>query len=305
MAKSDSFFGLRRGSTKTLTFSVLKGKQITKDRVEGGRNPRTPEQMVQRMCMATASAAYAQMKQIVDHSFEGITYGQTTMSEFIRVNADALRKFYYEGDPSEIQTDFSFNPYRDRNCYMGAYIMSRGTASPVRNDTGWAQIDQADRVEVIFLIPAVSGQDVTANKLLAYHGLSVGDLVTLCFLWEDDTDASAKFGFLRFTCIAGGDVKLTDANVSQYFKVESNLPINVTIIAETGIEVFVTTQNAVVGGALRTCVIHSVKSNGKWLRSNATMVNDGRIAARPDAVDAFETYPVGPSYVLNGGAIEE
>ena len=100
MAKSDSFFGLRRGSTKTLTFSVLKGKQITKDRVEGGRNPRTPEQMVQRMCMATASAAYAQMKQIVDHSFEGITYGQTTMSEFIRVNADALRKNFYESDAS-------------------------------------------------------------------------------------------------------------------------------------------------------------------------------------------------------------
>ena len=34
---------------------------------------------VQRMVMATASAAYAVMKQIVDHSFQGITYGQMNM----------------------------------------------------------------------------------------------------------------------------------------------------------------------------------------------------------------------------------
>lgn len=33
MAQSKGFFGLRKGSTKSLTFSVLDGKQITKDRV--------------------------------------------------------------------------------------------------------------------------------------------------------------------------------------------------------------------------------------------------------------------------------
>ena len=38
MAKSSGYFGLRRGSTKSHTFSVLNGKQITKDRVEGGNN---------------------------------------------------------------------------------------------------------------------------------------------------------------------------------------------------------------------------------------------------------------------------
>lgn len=38
MAKSSTYFGLRRGSTKSLTFSVADGKQITKDRVEGGKD---------------------------------------------------------------------------------------------------------------------------------------------------------------------------------------------------------------------------------------------------------------------------
>ena len=36
MAKSPNFFGLRRGSTKSQTFSVVDGNQITKDRnIEG------------------------------------------------------------------------------------------------------------------------------------------------------------------------------------------------------------------------------------------------------------------------------
>lgn len=38
MAKSANYFGLRKGSTKSHTFSVVDGKQITKDRVEGCKN---------------------------------------------------------------------------------------------------------------------------------------------------------------------------------------------------------------------------------------------------------------------------
>ena len=74
MAKSSTYFGLRRGSTKSLTFSVADGKQITKDRVEGGKDPRTLAQMTQRCMVATVGAAYSAMKSICDHSFEGVTW---------------------------------------------------------------------------------------------------------------------------------------------------------------------------------------------------------------------------------------
>lgn len=49
MATSKSFFGQRRGSTKTHTFATLRGEQITKDRQEAPRDPRTTAQMRQRM----------------------------------------------------------------------------------------------------------------------------------------------------------------------------------------------------------------------------------------------------------------
>lgn len=301
MAKSDSFFGLRRGSTKTLTFSVLKGKQITKDRVEGGRNPRTPEQMVQRMCMATASAAYAQMKQIVDHSFEGITYGQTTMSEFIRVNTDALRQNYFDGTADK----FSYNPYRDRLMYAGAYTMSRGTAKPI-NPAGMTY--EGDSGNDHFLLTLVDdGSTVhSADALLKGLGIEVGDMATGCFLYEDDTDASAKFVFVRVTALKGGTTALTTANLAEYFKIESNVGFTVDAVA-AGQVILIITADGLIGGAnanIAGCAIHSVKSNGKWLRSNASM-DVTHYQVRPDAADALTTYPVGPSYVLNGGAIEE
>ena len=75
MAKSSSFFGLRKGSTKSLTFQVLRGQQITKDRVTQVSNPRSEAQMTQRALIPIVAAARAQLKGLVDHSFEGVAYG--------------------------------------------------------------------------------------------------------------------------------------------------------------------------------------------------------------------------------------
>jgi len=91
MAKSANYFGLRTGSTKSHTFSVVDGKQITKDRVEGGKNPRSFAQMTQRCLVATNASAYSAMKSICDHSFEGVTAGMQCMREFMSVNMKQLQ----------------------------------------------------------------------------------------------------------------------------------------------------------------------------------------------------------------------
>ena len=49
MATSKSFFGKRRGSTKNFTFAVFNGKQVTKEKAEQVKNPRTLAQMRNRM----------------------------------------------------------------------------------------------------------------------------------------------------------------------------------------------------------------------------------------------------------------
>ena len=86
MAKSKSFFGLRTGSTKSLTFQVYRGQQITKDRVTRISNPRTESQMAQRALVPVVAASRAALKGLVDHSFEGVAYGDQSLKMFSSLN---------------------------------------------------------------------------------------------------------------------------------------------------------------------------------------------------------------------------
>ena len=299
MAKSKSFFGLRRGSTKTLTFSVFNGKQVTKDRVESVKNPRSLAQMQQRMVMATASAAYAAMKEIVDHSFEGVTYGLNNMSEFIRQNANAIKAASLNPATSQ----FAFNPYKDRSLYGGAYIMSAGSASPIPTVMARAFAQQEDHTAVSFGSASAPAGDLTADALYGYLGISVGEMCTICLIAKNDTDATGIFAFVRLKAKASGAVALTTANYSTYFDVESNRPLTVTSIGDGTVDVNLDTPGTIDGGDIEYCAIHSVKSNNGWLRSSATMNVNGYTLA-PEFADAIASYPVGESYVLNGGEIE-
>lgn len=89
MAKSKSFFGLRTGSTKSLTFQTYRGQQITKDRVYRVSNPRTEAQMTQRALIPIVAAARSALKGLVDHSFEGVPYGEASLKEFSKQNLRA------------------------------------------------------------------------------------------------------------------------------------------------------------------------------------------------------------------------
>ena len=97
MAKSKSFFGLRTGSTKSLTFQVYRGQQITKDRVTRISNPRSDAQMRQRAIIPIVAASRAALKGLVDHSFEGVAYGDASLKKFSELNlrAGALEVLSY------------------------------------------------------------------------------------------------------------------------------------------------------------------------------------------------------------------
>lgn len=88
MAKSKSFFGLRRGSTKSHTYQVNNGQQITKDRVQSVRNPRTTAQTIQRMKINNARLFYnalnsAEARGVINHSFQGVAYNDPTRRAFM------------------------------------------------------------------------------------------------------------------------------------------------------------------------------------------------------------------------------
>lgn len=298
MAQSKSFFGLRKGSTKSLTFSVLNGKQVTKDRVVGGKNPRSQAQMIQRMCMATASAGYAAMKQIVDHSFEGYAYGADNMSRFISLNTKAI-KADYNGD----QDAFGYNPYGDRQLRQGAYIVSQGSASPVSNDNFQIHMS-ADDNSVSFILPEVGdGGVMSANAIMEKFGVNVGDMATFVMIAAKYASPENVFIFVRYKFLKAGTVAVTANNLQEYIKIESNWALGDITIDNARLKVpfedirFENTIQPNFG------CIHSVKSTNGWLRSNVTLSYTNAEEYPVTAAEALATYPVGETYILNGGAI--
>lgn len=118
MAISKSFFGLRTGSTKSLTFQVYRGMQITKDRVYRVSNPRTDAQMTQRALIPIVAAARSALKGLVDHSFEGIAYGEQSLKMFSSLNLKAKALFVK-----------SYSPNGYSNPGFANLIVSRGSIS--------------------------------------------------------------------------------------------------------------------------------------------------------------------------------
>ena len=149
MAKSKSFFGLRTGSTKSLTFQVYRGQQITKDRVYRVSNPRTDAQMTQRALIPIVAAARSALKGLVDHSFEGVAYGEASLKEFSKQNlrAGALHVTSYSpngvsnpGFADLIVSNGSINvPYTVQSSAENNYVLAGGPNTPL------FQFPQADK----------------------------------------------------------------------------------------------------------------------------------------------------------------
>lgn len=123
MATSSSFFTLRRGSTKSLTFQVYGGKQVTKDRVGKPANPQTALQMEQRIKLAPVAQTRSLLKPIINHSFEGVNYGMESVRYFSKINLDANN------------SGVSFYGYTLpgwSNIGIASYQISKGSLLPLR-----------------------------------------------------------------------------------------------------------------------------------------------------------------------------
>lgn len=83
--------GTQRGRLGQSVLARRNGEQIQRAYVAKIANPRTTGQNYQRMVFATASAAASALSGIIDHSFEGIKYGQDSRSFFMKEATKALR----------------------------------------------------------------------------------------------------------------------------------------------------------------------------------------------------------------------
>ena len=292
MATSANYYGLRRGSTKSHTYSVQDGKQITKDRVEGGKNPRTLAQMSQRCMLSTCGAAYSAMKSICDHSFEEKSAGKQCMREFMSINLRQIQlsKEYDNGF-------FGFNKYKEPGLHAGSYVISKGSLPDALVDAEIDSVNVADKKVTLTLVPTMDG---TIAEVAEAMGCKLfGDICTVAEMYPK-ADGSYGFGAVRFTYKSGATV-LDSFSVAVIGDIASATP---SFTSDTlKVEVRMSTELATGATAENTymAAITSRKVNGNWLRSNAQFdVTD----AVPTFAQAISTYPVGQERFLNGSDVD-
>lgn len=289
MAKSKSFFGLRKGSTKSHTYSVLDGQQVTKDRVYDVKNPRTEGQMKQRMLMTTVGAAYKFMKSIADHSFEGKASGMACMREFNSRNLNRFKK------AAGANGAVAFNEYKDGDINPLPFILSAGSLAGFD-----FKLNDNSQLEISFA-PA-DADFSTAEGIYAAMGIKKNDLVTFCSVIGEGgvinnvfEYAAERFDVVRLVADKSGAV----ANPIEAFTVSTN-NMDATV-------------NAVVSGSALTitsgecdfgAVIQSRKADTNWLRSSSVMVVSADLIDGVKTANQLATYPVGTELILNNGPME-
>lgn len=215
MATSTSFFGQRRGSTKSHTYQVYRGKQVTKDRVTKVANPQSDKQMKQRIRLTAVASFAAYLKQILDHSFQGIAYGQPSLSEFRRLNlsnANDLDQVSFP--PKDVNDPGIANFQISKGSLLGvSYVFADEQKISLRQNPGK------------ITGPNDAGGEIAktasnANAIAKMLGVSVGDQVTFilqlcCADWEKTFgDGSGSYFPSQFIISR----LITDVNDDEYMK---------------------------------------------------------------------------------------
>ena len=160
MAISKSFFGLRRKSTKSLTFSVLNGKQITKDRVSAVKNPKSEAQAMQRMRFALLSVNLAAFRPILERSVESVNYGNESIQYIMKRN---MKNWKLQG-------------YRKNSGFQPAEMqLAFGSLPSLSWEYG------ADEVEMKAPVSAIGSLEdpISIGQIRAAIGAEIGDQLTL------------------------------------------------------------------------------------------------------------------------------
>lgn len=83
MARGNLFNGAARGRVGDTVFYRRDGKQISRMRPASVKNPQTDLQMLTRLAFSSASKTAQHLRGIIDHSFQGISYGQKSVNHFV------------------------------------------------------------------------------------------------------------------------------------------------------------------------------------------------------------------------------
>lgn len=315
MAKGNMLLGYSRGSVGDLTFYRRNAQQITRARARQVKNPKTLAQQMQRAIMRTAVGAYQVLKEVCDHSFEGIAYGAESYTYFLKRNLAILRQLAAEGG----ENTKSYLPYGFNGVVAMPFLLSKGTlpsinvATPVQGSSGTSFAFGGG-------LPAQTSIDqITYQQLADALGAQIGDQVTFVLLPKrHDIDESTSVAPIISRLILSpntGDVNSvvfsSAGKVEQDFANERNenmdvITFNIQANVLNANIPFAVEENTFIGGAI---ILSRRNADGSWLRStaslkiNATERNGGYTLRQASMVAANEIQTPSDWYLNNANEI--
>lgn len=282
MAKGNMLLGFSRGSVGDLTFYRRNAQQVTRARARVVKNPKTLAQQMQRTIMRTSVEAYRVLKEICDHSWEGVAYGANSYAEFQKQNMAMLRGLASVGG----EKTKSFLPSGMRGIVAMPFVVSNGSlafvAPEFRNNLlKWNR-----------KVPVAQPENMTYADFAAYIGAQQGDQVTFCVVRDSlSTGVDEPFGVeLHVARVilepAEGEFAET-AFLTQVSEGGNNYAVNSPNVLNEGIvnfsfespsgigknvSVYVPIAGSVENVSMAGCAILSRKSaSGSWLRSKSIL----------------------------------
>lgn len=240
------------------------------------KNPNSETQRIQRVIIGTVGKAYARMKAITDHSFEGYTNGAQCMNRFRKLNANRLRAHI----ASELAKGTDMSSIYDLNkagLALNNYIMSEGSLPLVKTSLDY-------RRGLITQIPYDTENLPTYQDVANSLGLKRGDQLTVIILDGDfNTGKGFIFQYARiilspyvngssaafntpFITITGGKAYLNAPNPRN----QGVEKLTFGVSPDDTLLMTLSNNNVPFAG----CIIASRKVNNDWLRSNSELVMD-------------------------------
>lgn len=280
MSKGNLFMGNASGKLAEVVLYRIAGAQVARLRVRNPKNPRSEQQLIQRVIQSTASKAYSVLQPICNHAFEGKQSRTANQSEFMRLNV-ARDRYRVSVAPMGWRSLSNFNSRDLIEPLANNYIIAAGSLPEMQ-----FSYDGGD-----FIIGAGSSLAVsdTYQQVCNKLGLQRGDQITIVQAHVDDNAVMASLDTARII------LEPNDGDMSTVFlgtggainkpneKNEGNFTVNIG-------EGTMTISMAKYGG-VGTIVI-SRYADGKWLRSTARMLVAKTISNAPTlgaAVDSWKT----------------
>ena len=210
-----------------------KKQQFIKSVASHVTNPNTKYQALARMQMALLMSTMGQFRQIIDHSWEGITYGSMSIAYYVKKNMPLLQEDCR--DRWDDVPNFVWEDKGSRRFRKGCFIMSEGSLELPSclsvTDSGYSNYIGTMHI-------ATGKAHATFGDLKAALGINAGDYIT--FLEQLDYPSTANGNWLVFHRLYLADgidpaTVITNANVDQMFTHEGNEPYTISYNQTTGV----------------------------------------------------------------------